>query len=190
VLVQRRVCDEFAARLTRRCEAMVVGDPLDDRTEMGPVAGPRQFEGICAAIRRGEAEGARRLTGGPVDGAPGYFIRPTVLAGVEPESFVFREEIFGPVVAITPFETIEDALRLANDSQYALSSAIFTRDLGAAHRYIREIQAGLAHVNVHTGFKLPSMPFGGWKNSGCGLPENGRTGLEFFVERKAVYVGA
>ena len=78
--------------------------------------------------------------------------------------------------------------KLANDSCYALSSGIFTKDIDAAQKYIAEIEAGLAHVNVHTGFKLPALPFGGWKESGFGLPENSQTGLEFFVDRKAVYI--
>lgn len=187
-LLHGSIHDEFLERLAERCESMVVGDPLDEKTDMGPVAGRQQYENICAAIERAAAEGARMVTGGPVEGAQGYFIRPTVFAGVTPAMSVFREEIFGPVVAATAFDDLDEALALANDSEYGLSSAIFTQDLSAAQRYIREIEAGMAHVNVHTGFKLPALPFGGWKMSGHGLPENGRTGLEFFVERKAVYI--
>jgi aldehyde dehydrogenase (NAD+) len=100
----------------------------------------------------------------------------------------FREEIFGPVLAVSVADSLGEALEWANDSDYGLSSSIFTRDLDAALRYVREIRTGLAHVNVHTGYKTPELPFGGWRDSGFGLPENGRSGLEFFVERKAVYV--
>jgi acyl-CoA reductase-like NAD-dependent aldehyde dehydrogenase len=158
---------------------------------MGPVAGPGQHRSILEAIAKGKAEGAQLVTGGEVGGAPGaegYYVRPTVFTGVRPEMFLFREEIFGPVLAVTPFDGLDEALALANDSDYGLSSAIFTRDLRQSQRYIREIEAGMAHVNIHTGYKHPSLPFGGWKLSGYGLPENSRSGLEFFVARKAIYV--
>ncbi len=191
ILLQKQIHDRFLDMLAARCERMIVGDPLDENITMGPVAGPDQYESICTAIHRAKAEGARLVTGGAATGElgeRGYFIRPTVFADVSPEMSIFREEIFGPVLAISPVDSLDQALRLANESRYALSSAIFTRDIDAAHKYIGEIDAGLAHVNIHTGFKLPALPFGGWKESGFGLPENGQTGLEFFVDRKAVYI--
>jgi aldehyde dehydrogenase (NAD+) len=101
---------------------------------------------------------------------------------------IFREEIFGPVLAVSEFDSLDEALDVANNSIYGLSSAIYTTDIGAAKRYIDGIEAGLAHVNVHTGYKEPSMPFGGVKQSGAGLPENSESGLEAFVDRKAVYL--
>jgi aldehyde dehydrogenase (NAD+) len=101
---------------------------------------------------------------------------------------IFREEIFGPVLAVSEFESLDEALEMANNSIYGLSSAIYTSDLRTAKHYIDSIEAGLAHVNVHTGYKEPSMPFGGVKQSGAGLPENSESGLEAFVDRKAVYV--
>jgi aldehyde dehydrogenase (NAD+) len=140
ILVQKKVHSPFLDMLAARCEQMVVGDPLDESTTMGPVAGPDQYKSICKAID------------------------------------------------LSTFDTLEEALRLANDSCYALSSGIFTKDIEAARRYIAEIEAGLAHVNIHTGFKHPALPFGGWKESGFGLPENSQSGLEFFVNRKAVYI--
>jgi len=157
---------------------------------MGPVAGPDQYARIVAAIDQARSDGARLLCGGAAgDDTPGYTIQPTVFDRVTPEMAVFREEIFGPVLAIMRFAALDEALALANASDYGLSSAIFTRNLEVAQAYIRGIEAGMAHVNIHTGFKVPALPFGGWKSSGAGLPENGRTGLEFFVERKAVYIG-
>jgi aldehyde dehydrogenase (NAD+) len=111
-----------------------------------------------------------------------------VFTGVTPAMRVFRDEIFGPVLAVTEVASLEEALALANDSEYGLSSALFTGSLASARRYIDKIDAGLAHVNIHTGYKEPSMPFGGFKDSGAGPPENSTTGLEFFVDRKAVYV--
>lgn len=191
ILLQKQIHDRFLDMLAARCEQLIIGDPLDDNTAMGPVAGPDQYRSICTAIERAKAEGARMVTGGAATGEigeRGYFIRPTVFADVSPEMSVFREEIFGPVLAISSFDGLDQALRLANESCYALSSALFTRDIDAAQKYIGEIDAGLAHVNIHTGFKLPALPFGGWKQSGSGLPENSQTGLEFFVDRKAVYM--
>jgi acyl-CoA reductase-like NAD-dependent aldehyde dehydrogenase len=99
----------------------------------------------------------------------------------------FRDEIFGPVLAVCEFGSLDEALTLANNSIYGLSSAIYTTSASTANAYIDGIEAGLAHVNVHTGYKEPSLPFGGVKQSGAGLPENSDTGLEFFIDRKAVY---
>ena len=189
LLVQNAAHDAFLERLIARCEAMTVGDPLDERTDMGPVAGAQQWCAVTAAIDRACRDGARQVAGG-AGSDDGYFVRPTVLAEVTPQMPVFRDEVFGPVLAATRFATLDEALALANDSAYGLSSSIFTCDVAAAMRYVHEIQAGLAHVNIHTGFKDPGLPFGGWKDSGVGLPENGRTGLEFFVEQKAVYIRA
>ena len=187
LLLQHGIHDAFLEALVERCRALRVGDPLDEKTDMGPVAGPQQFAAVTAAIDRARHDGARHLTGGVGDGV-GYFVSPTVLDGVTPTMEVFREEVFGPVLAATPFARLEDALALANDSAYGLSSALFTQDVASAMRYINDIESGLAHVNIHTGFKDPGLPFGGWKDSGFGPPENAQSGLEFFVEQKAVYM--
>jgi aldehyde dehydrogenase (NAD+) len=189
VLLHREIAGTFLDQLVARCEKMIVGDGLLETTDMGPVAGPQQFADISAAIARAQAEGARMIAGGTTtDGVTGYFVRPTLFTGVRPDMSIFRDEIFGPVLAMLEFGSLDEALALANDSMYGLSSAIFTKDLGTARQYIGEIDAGLAHVNIHTGYKEPSMPFGGLKQSGAGLPENSQSGLEFFVDRKAVYV--
>jgi len=193
VLLHRPIARPFLERLVARCEKMTVGDGLSEATDMGPVAGPAQYRDVRAAIRQAEAAGARMVAGDPEPRAAspepsGYFIRPTVFADVTPDMAIFREEIFGPVLAICEFDSIDEAIALGNRSMYGLSSAIFTTSHETARTYIDGIEAGLAHVNVHTGYKEPAMPFGGVKQSGAGLPENSETGLEFFVDRKAVYV--
>ena len=188
VLLVPEIADEYMDKLLAHSNAMQVGDPLDDATNMGPVAGPSQFNDISAAIAKAEHEGARLRCGGVAENKDGYFIRPTVFDNVTREMSIFREEVFGPVLAVSIVADIDEALTWANDSIYGLSSSIFTNDMSAAMRYIREIEAGMAHVNIHSGLKTPELPFGGWKQSGFGPPENGRVGLEFFVERKAVYM--
>jgi alpha-ketoglutaric semialdehyde dehydrogenase len=189
ILLQRPIANTFLEKLVARCEQINVGDGLLDATDMGPVAGPQQCQDIRNAICRAQADGARMIAGGDASLSPeGYFIRPTVFTGVRCDMELFREEIFGPVLAVSEFDGLDDALKAANDSIYGLSSAIYTTDLRAARKYIDGIEAGLAHVNVHTGYKEPSMPFGGVKQSGAGLPENSESGLEAFVNRKAVYL--
>jgi aldehyde dehydrogenase (NAD+) len=191
VLLQRGIAAPFSDALVSRANAMVVGDGVNESTDMGPVAGAQQYDDVSAAIRRAIDEGARVAAGGSPKSLPepgdGYFVRPTVLTHVTPEMHAFREEIFGPVLAVCEFSTLDEALDLANDSMYGLSSAIYTTNARTARTYLEGIEAGLAHVNVHTGYKEPALPFGGVKQSGAGLPENSETGLEFFVDRKAVY---
>jgi alpha-ketoglutaric semialdehyde dehydrogenase len=189
ILLQRSIARSFLETLTARCEQMTVGDGLLETTAMGPVAGPQQYQDIRSAICRAQKDGARMIAGGDAGIPPdGYFIRPTVFTDVRHDMEMFREEIFGPVLAVTEFDSLDEALDLANNSFYGLSSSIYTTDIRAAKRYIDGIEAGLAHVNVHTGYKEPSMPFGGVKQSGAGLPENSESGLEAFVDRKAVYL--
>jgi len=189
ILLQRPIAESFLPKLAARCEKMTVGDGLLDTTDMGPVAGPQQYRDIRNAICRAQTDGARMVAGGGANvSEDGYFIRPTVFTDVRYDMELFREEIFGPVLAISEFDLLDEAMEIANNSIYGLSSAIYTADIRAARRYIDGIDAGLAHVNVHTGYKEPSMPFGGVKQSGAGLPENSESGLEAFVNRKAVYL--
>ena len=189
VLLHKTIAAPFLDALISRANAMAVGDGLSESTDMGPVAGPKQHEDVSAAIRQAVADGARLAAGADTAALPadGYFVRPTVLTRVTPDMSAFRDEIFGPVLAVCEFGSLDEALELANNSIYGLSSAIYTASAATAHAYVDGIEAGLAHVNVHTGYKEPSLPFGGVKQSGAGLPENSETGLEFFVDRKAVY---
>ena len=189
ILLQRPVAGSFLDQLVGRSEKLIVGDGTLETTDMGPVAGPQQYRDIRAAICKAHTDGARMIAGGETGVPPdGYFIRPTIFTGVRCDMEIFREEIFGPVLAVSEFDSLDEALTIANESIYGLSSAIYTRDIAAARRYVDGIEAGLAHVNVHTGYKEPAMPFGGVKQSGAGLPENSESGLEAFVNRKAVYL--
>jgi aldehyde dehydrogenase (NAD+) len=191
VVLHRSIARPFLETLVARCERLSVGDGLLETTDMGPVAGEKQYRDVSSAVQKALDEGATCATGGPaaaLERSKGYFLRPTVFVNVTPGMSVWREEVFGPVLAVREFDTIDDAIEIANDSEYGLSSSVFTRNPDHAKTYIEGIEAGLAHVNVHTGYKEPSLPFGGMKLSGAGLPENGRTGLEFFLDQKAVYV--
>ena len=188
ILLHKGVAKPFLDALTARCAKMNVGDGLLETTDMGPVAGPDQFRDISKAIEQAKSDGATMIAGAePVD-PKGYFIRPTVFTNVKTSMPLFRDEVFGPVIAVCEFSSLDEAIELANSSIYGLSSAIFTKNLANAKKYVDGIEAGLAHVNIHTGYKEPSMPFGGVKQSGAGLPENSQTGLEFFVDQKAVYI--
>jgi acyl-CoA reductase-like NAD-dependent aldehyde dehydrogenase len=189
VLLQRKIARPFVDALVARANGMAVGDGINETTDMGPVAGALQYNDVTAAVRQAVADGARLAAGSDAGALPadGYFVRPTVLEGVTADMPAFRDEIFGPVLAVCEFDTLDDALALANNSIYGLSSAIYTTSASIAEAYVDGIEAGLAHVNVHTGYKEPSLPFCGVKQSGAGLPENSETGLEFFVDRKAVY---
>jgi aldehyde dehydrogenase (NAD+) len=188
ILLHKGIAKSFLDTLTARCAKMNVGDGLLETTDMGPVAGPDQFRDISKAIEQAKTDGAMMVAGAESVDSKGYFIRPTVFTNVKTTMPIFRDEIFGPVIAVCEFGSLDEAIELANNSIYGLSSAIFTKNLANAKKYVDGIEAGLAHVNIHTGYKEPSMPFGGVKQSGAGLPENSQTGLEFFVDQKAVYV--
>jgi aldehyde dehydrogenase (NAD+) len=188
ILLHKGIAKPFLEALVARSEAMNVADGTLETTDMGPVAGPDQFRDVSTAIELAKGGGATLVAGAKPAEPAGYFIRPTVFTGVTTEMPIFRDEIFGPVLAVCEIGSLDEAIELANKSIYGLSSAIYTKNLTNAKKYVDGIEAGLAHVNIHTGYKEPSMPFGGVKQSGAGLPENSQTGLEFFVDRKAVYV--
>jgi gamma-glutamyl-gamma-aminobutyraldehyde dehydrogenase len=169
LLVEESIHDDFVAALVSAAEAFRVGDPLSLDTQIGSVHSERQLAQNLRFVSEAEAEGAQRLTGGGriLEDTGGTYMAPTVMAGVAPDTRLSQNEVFGPVLAVTPFRTEGEAVRLANGTDYGLSSGVWTRDLSRAHRMIRAIRAGVVHVNTYGGSDL-TVPLGGVGQSGNG----------------------
>jgi betaine-aldehyde dehydrogenase len=173
--------ERIAATVAAKYET---GDPEDAATVLGPLVSSTQLERVRSYIRRGLDDGASLIVGGPDPVAErGYFVRPTVFSGVTPDMTIAREEIFGPVLAIIPYDDEEDAVRIANDTDYGLAGGVWSGDPDRALQVARRIQAG--QVEVNGGAFNPGAPFGGYKQSGVGR-EAGTFGLEEFLETKAI----
>ncbi len=179
--VQRPVYDDFLVRFAAGAEAMRPGDPLDEATDVGPLSSEEHWRKVTGYLDVAAAEGAKVLTGGRGDG---WWVRPTVLVDVTPDMRVCREEIFGPVVVVLPFDDEDGAVELANDSPYGLNAMVFTENLRRGHRVAARLRAGTIWVNCFFVRDLRA-PFGGYKDSGIGR-EGGRYSREFFTEAKAV----
>ncbi len=187
LIVHREVAEEFTERVVERMKRARVGEPMAPATDVGPMARRDLRDQVADQVRQSKGAGARCLLGGEVPSVPGWYYRPTVLAGVLPGMAAYEEEIFGPVAAIIEVESEEEAVRIANDTRYGLGAAIFTRDLKRGERIAREsIQAGTCVVNGIVSSD-PRLPFGGVKDSGFGR-ELSRFGVLEFVNVKTVRV--
>jgi 5-carboxymethyl-2-hydroxymuconic-semialdehyde dehydrogenase len=188
ILAERPVYDDLVERLARRAERIRVGRPSDPATEVGALVHPEHYERVMSYVRAGLDEGARLVAGGrrPAHLPTGNYLAPTVFADVRPQMRIFREEIFGPVVCVTPFDTEADAIALANDTSYGLAAYIWTRDLRRGHRVAHAVDAGMTWLNSHNVRDLRT-PFGGVKASGLGR-EGGRHSLDFYTDSRIVHV--
>jgi len=184
VLVHRAVYGDYLDALKPAVEALTVGDPLDERTRMGPMIHEREAARVESWIREALAQGAHLVTGGHRQGA---LFAPTVLADVTPDMRVSREELFGPAVGVTRVDSFEQAIAWANDSVYGLSAALFTRDLERALRFAQEVDAGNLHINWGPQWRADFMPYGGLKDSGLGK-EGPRYAILEMTELKMVVV--
>ena len=183
--------DEFMERLATGAAALCVGNPADERTQMGPLISARHRESVERYVEMGVAEGGRLRTGGvrPHGAAfdRGYFYTPTIIEGLTNDARLCQEEVFGPVLVAMPFDSEEALIEEANDSCYALAAGIWTRDFQRAWRLGRAVQAGTVWINTYKQFSI-STPFGGWRDSGLGR-EKGRLGILQYMEQKSLYWG-
>jgi aldehyde dehydrogenase (NAD+) len=184
--VQEGIYDEFIRRSTEAAAARTVGDPFSSKTDQGPQVDKGQFDKILNYIEIGKKEGARLLTGGKRVGNKGYFIEPTVFADVTDDMTIAREEIFGPVMCILKFKTIDEVIQRANDSHYGLGAGVSTTSLDSAIKISNALRAGTVYVNSYDIFDA-NTPFGGFKDSGIGR-ENGEPGLRNYLEHKTVII--
>ncbi|XP_031384472.1 aldehyde dehydrogenase family 2 member C4-like [Punica granatum] len=184
VYVQEGIYDEFEKKLVEKAKAWKLGDPFDPNTRQGPQVDKRQFERILSYIDIGMKEGATLLTGGKPWGSKGYYVEPTVFADVKEDMQIVREEIFGPVMSLMKFKTIEEAIERANNSKYGLAAGIVTKDLNVANRVSRSIRAGIIWINCYFEFDL-DFPYGGYKMSGFGR-DLGLNALHKYLQVKTV----
>lgn len=185
--VHESIAPKFIEQLKAKFEQLThaVGSPFDPKTFMGPLADAKQFERVMSFLEIGKQE-AELVVGGDRHGTSGHYIQPTIFLNPKDDARIYREEIFGPVLTVRTFKTEEEALALANDTQYGLSACIFTSSISRALRLAKQIEAGCVNVNTSQVFSLDA-PFGGFKQSGLGR-EGGKQGLMHYVEAKTIAI--
>jgi acyl-CoA reductase-like NAD-dependent aldehyde dehydrogenase len=186
LLVERAAHDEVVARVAERARAIDVGPGWREGVELGPLVSAEQRARVLGYVEGAAADGAALVTGDAALPGPGHYVRPAVVGAVEPGMRIFRDEVFGPVVTVTPFDGEDEAVALANDTRYGLAAAVWTRDGGRAIALARRIRAGTVWVNAYGSIR-PEVPFGGFGESGLGR-ELGAHGLAAYTEPKSLFV--
>jgi aldehyde dehydrogenase (NAD+) len=186
LFVEQKVYDEVVDRLASKNKETTVGDPFDPNTKQGPQVDQAQFDKIMQYVEYGKKDGASCVSGGNRVGSKGYFVEPTLFANVTDDMRIARDEIFGPVLSVLKFKDAGEMIRRANDTNFGLAAAVWTRDVAKAHRFAKEVRAGTIWVNCYDVFDA-AAPFGGFKQSGLGR-ELGEAGLEAYTESKTVTV--
>ncbi len=186
VFVQKGVKEAFLARLAERLATAKIGDPLDEEVNFGPMVSENQMNIALGYVEKGKAEGARLVYGGERIAGEGFYMQPTVFADVTDDMTIAREEIFGPVMSVLDFDTEEEVMARANDTEFGLAAGIFTNDLTRAHRIVAGFEAGTCYINTYN-LAPVEAPFGGSKMSGVGR-ENSKLAINHFSEMKTVYV--
>jgi aldehyde dehydrogenase (NAD+) len=192
IIVQKGVYREFIDQFVSRAKKIKVGNGLDETVEMGPAVNENQLKTDLNYIEIGKTEGAKLVTGGnrldKGEYQHGWFLEPTVFTDVDPKMRIAQEEIFGPVVAIIPCDDLEDAIAIANNIEYGLSSSLYTKDVNKAFAAVRDLEAGITYINAPTIGAEVHLPFGGTKATGNGHREGGIGAIDFYTEWKSVYV--
>jgi aldehyde dehydrogenase (NAD+) len=186
LFIEQKVYDEVIDRIAEKNKSTKIGDPFDPQTQQGPQVDKAQFDKILKYVEYGKQDGAKCVTGGKRHGSKGYYVEPTLFAGVTDEMRIAREEIFGPVMSALKFKNVDEIIQRSNDTNFGLAAAVWTRDVAKAHRYAKEVRAGTVWVNCYDVFDA-AAPFGGFKESGLGR-ELGEAGLDNYTESKTVTV--
>lgn len=187
-IIDRSLLGDVTDRIVKGAAAMKVGDPQEEGVNIGPLISAEAAERVMGDIGKGK-DGAKLAHGGerPDGLSNGHFVSPAVFTDVAPDSYLAQEELFGPVLGLIPVDGMDEAISVANQVRYGLSASIFTRDIGRALTFIREIEAGIVHVNSETAGAEPQVPFGGYKGSSSYSREQGKAAREFFTQVKTVY---
>jgi aldehyde dehydrogenase (NAD+) len=186
LFVEKKIHQEFVERLAEKSKERKIGDPLDPKTEQGPQVSQEQMDKILGYVELGQKQGATLLSGGHRHGKKGFFVEPTVFDNVKDDMAIAKDEIFGPVVSVLPFTSVEEVVERANNTRYGLAAAVWTKNIDKAHQFAKQVKAGTVWVNCYHVVDT-TTPFGGFKMSGQGR-ENGEAALEHYTETKTVTV--